>query len=225
MIIESVELHTSEPHACREFYTQRLGLYMESEDRDSFTLRAGPSRLTFARARPGTAPTYHFAFNIPENRVPESAEWLDTRGITPVEDEGQRLVFFDRWNAHAVYFDDPAGNIVEFIGRHGLHNRSDAPFDRRYILSVNEIGVAVDDVAAGVDALEAAFGVRPARDPSDEFAAVGDKYGLIILVRVGRVWFMSSQQARDEPLRVALRAPRAGELTLGSTLITSSALR
>lgn len=225
MIIESVELFTSELAACKQFYSQRLGLYVESEDAKSFSLRAGPSRLTFRRAEPGSTPTYHFAFNIPENRVPEAADWLESRGIAPVEDEGQRLVFFDRWNAHAVYFNDPAGNIVEFIGRHGLHNRSDAPFDRRYILSLNEVGIAVDDVAASVQALEAAFGIRPARDPSEEFAAVGDKYGLIILVRVGRVWFMSDQPARDLPLRVGIRAPREGRLALGSATITSTPLR
>ena len=50
---------------------------------------------------------------------------------------------FSAWNADALYFLDPAGNVVELIARHSLPNASDAPFGPDAFLEVSEVGMPV----------------------------------------------------------------------------------
>ena len=136
--IISLVLQTSKLADQRRFYTGRLGLPVIAETADSVTLGAGATRLTFTAVATGD-PFYHFAFNIPENTLGTAKESLAHRD-PPIplikKPDGGDEYHFESWNAHAVYFLDPAGNIVEFIARHNLGNASvDAEvFDPRNML-------------------------------------------------------------------------------------------
>jgi catechol-2,3-dioxygenase len=130
MKLQSVRLLTSDPVKLKAFYTHIMELPLLEESRDSFTLKAGTSQLTFERSADGNeAPYYHFAFDIPGNKMDESIAWLNSKGITLNElPQNQYLNYSKSWNSTSVYFYDHGGNIVEFIARHNLNHLSAAPF-------------------------------------------------------------------------------------------------
>jgi len=58
------------------------------------------------------------------------------------------------------------------------------------VLNISEIGVAAENVAEQVAAIQARTGAPVYRGPgSDTFAQVGDEHGLLIVVQRGRIWF------------------------------------
>lgn len=140
--IRRVRLLTAVPLAkMREFYHDRIGFPVVEETNAAITFAAGATKLTFAGARPDQIkgnggrgngePMYHFAFNIPRNRILAARKWQLER--TPLIDPrpGLRepgvpdeIWHFRHWNARSIFFFDPAWNIVEYIARHEL---PDAP--------------------------------------------------------------------------------------------------
>src|SRR5690242_17559175 len=73
----------------------------------------GETTLLFRAA--DDEPFYHFALLVPGDRFDAAHAWADERFelVGGVFD-------FDNWDARAVYFLDPAGNIVELIAHRGL---------------------------------------------------------------------------------------------------------
>ena len=179
------------------FYRELLGLPVLAEKPGELTFRAGASRLTFVHVDPGNLdsgrPFYHFAFNIPENKILAAREWQRerTRLLPPGEnlrdpDFPADVVDFSHWNAHSVFFWDPGGNLVEYIARHDLHNSAPGPFGTDDILYASEIAFIVDDVRTTAGELRSAFELEQYRGGSDQFMAVGDEVGLLLVMKRGR---------------------------------------
>ena len=192
----------------RKFYTETLGLRVLEETPKSFTVNAGLTALHFSAAeefRP-----YHFAFNIPENKLTEAKVWLLER-VQLLEEDGQNQFSSESWNAEQVYFFDAAGNILEFIARHELPNASSDPFSSAHILNISEIGYVVPSVPKTVSSLDK-LGLEPYREPGEKFAAVGDAHGLLIVAEMNRPWVPTAGQSHE------VRASAATlELTLRSS--------
>lgn len=190
MELLQLELHTSDPALLRAFYAETLGVPLLRADDAAFALQVGTTEFTFRR---GADCRYHFAFNVPARRLDAARDWLAARGVALLRDGAGKDTFdFASWNAHSVYFRDPAGNVGELIARHSIPApapASDAPFSARELLNVSEIGLAADDVPALAAALTA-LGLK-VYDAGDGtvFTAVGDEHGLFIVVRRGRVWY------------------------------------
>ncbi|WP_217558028.1 VOC family protein [Paenibacillus sp. GbtcB18] len=201
MKIVELTLHALNLSELKQFYGERLGLPVTGETDASFSFRAGNTNVTFVRTAQDDDSFYHFAFNIPENKIEEAAGWLRDR-VELLGEEGDPVVHFESWNAHAVYFKDPAGNIVELIARHNLDNASQKPFSEEDFLCVSEIGMPVDDVSAALRALKREAGLEAWMTPSDTFAPVGDEHGLFIVVKKGRVWFAGERSSQPHPLAV-----------------------
>jgi len=207
MEILELSLHTASLQAMKQFYKNQLGLTLLAEAVDRFTVAAGSSRLEFIQAPAESKPHYHIAFSIPENKSEEALEWLKQRVKVLANEDGE-LVHFGHWNAHSLYFHDPAGNILELIARHNLPNGSDRPFTSSQILCLNEIGLPVDDVWETIERLQLTAGIPVWREPSSTFATLGDEHGLLILVAKGRKWFRTQLPAESFPLHVTLRGER-----------------
>src|SRR5262249_48613974 len=79
--ILGLELLSSAPLATmKAFYHQSLGLPVLDDGPDRLTIGAGETRLTFVPAGPDDGkPFYHFAFNIPENKVVSARDWQKAR--------------------------------------------------------------------------------------------------------------------------------------------------
>lgn len=67
--IATLRLQTSRLAELRLFYHKRFGFPILSETKDTVTLQAGATVLTFEQKGPVKSQFYHFAFNIPENKL------------------------------------------------------------------------------------------------------------------------------------------------------------
>ena len=135
MQICELQLSSAALYQQRQFYRQVLGFPVLQDTPDRLVLRAGASRLTFTRTDAGTG-IAHYAFNIPENQLAAAKQWLQERTPLWTNTDGSDEFFFEAWNAHAVYFHDPDGNILELIARHTLPSASDQPFSEKSILNI-----------------------------------------------------------------------------------------
>jgi catechol-2,3-dioxygenase len=190
MNIDELEILTPDLSGEHDFYSGVLGLPGLAITGDSLSVQVGSSRLTFGQAPGGWNGFYHFAFNIPENQFREAKSWVSRRAPLIRDSQGADEFHFESWNAHSLYFYDPAGNILELIARHNLDNGSEKPFDPQSILSISEIGLASDDVPGTVRTLQEGLGIEIYDGPgSDTFTATGDEHGLLIVVKRSRIWF------------------------------------
>ncbi|HEY8601675.1 MAG TPA: VOC family protein [Thermomicrobiales bacterium] len=204
MHIREVRIPARDLALLRPFYAGVLGLQLVDDGAESFTVRAGGSRLIFAQVGGADDPgVQHFAFTIPRNQLAAGKAWLAGRAALLTQgDEDQFSSAL--WRAQQVYFRDPAGNILELIARQTLDNAAEGPFDARQLLNVSEIGLPTDDVPGTVAALGREFGLAIYGEASDTFTAVGDANGLLIVVRAGRHWFPTTSPAQDTAIAVTI---------------------
>jgi catechol-2,3-dioxygenase len=220
MLIESLQLYTHQFGAMLDFYTRTLELPLIGQKDEQFTVSAGATALTFLQAFNGDVSPCHYAINIPEASFSESKRWLQSRTPLLTSADGKEEFYSENWNAHLLYYADPDGNIGELTARHTLPSSNDTRSTGNPILSVAEIGIAVDDVPAFVADLSDKTGLFPYRqDVEPTFTAVGDEHGLFIAVKAGRTWLPNNVvAAKPMPLQVRFRvssaeSPQLYELT------------
>ena len=207
MKIKTLSLPTHNLNSMREFYTDVFGLPLVDEDKSSFTLQAGSTRLAFIGTKDGKAPKHHFAFNIPPNLFQEAKAWLAERTELVRGKEGQVEFDFSNWDARGLYFLDPAGNIGELIARDMLPEAETSRFTAAAILSVSEIGIPVANVPETVTALRQTAGLLPYRGATETFTAVGDENGLLIVVQQGREWYPNTGvSAEDSAMQILIKS-------------------
>ena len=188
MKITYLELPTQDLILQRDFYSQVLELPI-TLSAEKLEVQAGQTVLVFTRAETDFDGNYHFAFNIPENQFGAAKAWMSERIPLLRNESGQDEYDFTNWNAHAFYFRDAAGNILEFIARHDLKNATDGAFDSEQILNVSEIGLPAEDVIAFAKAICELLNVAVFRGkPDASFTPIGDDSGLFIIPVVGRLW-------------------------------------
>jgi len=204
--ILELDLATAAPLAeMRDFYHGKLGFELIESGSDYLRFRAGLSELTFrSSGSEKGAPFYHFAFNIPENKIVEALHWqMERTPIIPVPEtlrDGKyspEIVNYSHWNAHSVFFFDPAQNVVEYIARHDLKNARRGAFETGDILYASEIGFVVDDVALAAKQVAEAVGCAFYRGTSDVFTPVGDEHGLLLIMKRGRSLSLASPQKKE----------------------------
>lgn len=187
MNIQEITLEAADLQVLQEFYASKLQLPVDRVG-DSLVVTVGASKLKFNQ---GSEHRYHFAFNIPENQLEACQDWLKQR-VPLLSEHGSEVFNFDSWEAHSLYYLDPAGNIVECIARHRLHNATSEPFSSASFLNVSEIGLASNDVVQQVQELAAQLSApyfQSPDGPQPNFTAIGDDHGLIILVKRHRIWY------------------------------------
>jgi catechol 2,3-dioxygenase-like lactoylglutathione lyase family enzyme len=203
--ILSLELRTSASlNKMRDFYCRSIGLGVVEEKADRLTVAAGQTRLTFmSSAADDGKPFYHFAFNIPENKLLDARTWQGKRTpLLPVPEGLQDpkfpndVVHFRHWNAHSIFFLDPAGNVLEYIARHDLRNAARGTFDREDILYASEIGLIVDDVPAASRKLREIAGLDQYKGGDEQFTAIGDERGLLLVMKRGRILSLALKEKK-----------------------------
>lgn len=187
MQIRQVTFNSPNIAAQKHFFENILGLSVAFETDTAITIQAGTSQLTFVQS--DDHHPYHYAFDIPQNQFVEAKQWLAERVEILSDYTGNSEFHFSDWNAHALYFKDADGNVVEFIARHNLETARMMPFTGNSIVRVSEVGIVSPHVIKTVSALRKRAGIKGWRGVGSEtFTAVGDEEGLLIVVREGRPW-------------------------------------
>ncbi len=216
MHLTALTLWTTEVAALADFYGRQLGLPVVAHSAEAVTLAVGAGRLTFAHSTTDVAP-YHLAFSVAYAAVEAAADWLaGAAPLLPVN--GARIAEFPNWLARSAYALDPAGNILEVIGRQAeIVRPPKGDFSATDVRGLSEIGLVVPDPAAFVAHLQATYGLSVfARQPaSTQFAVVGDDSGLLIVVPPGRAWYPTAIASALGPVEVELTSlPGTAPVTL-----------
>ena len=183
MHIQELALDTRQLAPQKAFYSATLGLPLVEQTADSFTVQAGTTRLRFQETERDVL--YHIAFTIPQQRFQEAKRWVQNR-VPLLRKNGKDEIFFAGLNARSFYFCDPAGNILEYIVHYGLDYETEGA---AFVLHVSEIGLPVEDVPAFAALLQQQFAIQPYGGAvSEHFAFLGDIFGQLVVVKVGRPW-------------------------------------
>lgn len=173
-----VEVTLAAPTDLHDFYGGQLGLPLDGD-----SIRIGETKL---RVEPSEGePFYHFALLVPGDRFDAALAWAREH----VELLGD-VFDFENWDALAVYFHDPAGNIVELIAHAELcRSGRTGPFDPGEMCAISEVGLVVDDRGLALRGL-AARGIElwSGSDGPGGLSFVGRKGETLILVAPGRGW-------------------------------------
>jgi len=203
--ISQIQIKTNDIKRTRTFYQSVLDLFILKNDQNSVMIRVGDSVLKFVEDSQFNS-IYHIAFNIPKNQLEEAIKWCKNKvDLISIEDKNV-ITHFENWNAHAVYFYDNNGNLLEFIARHDLDNEQGGKFTGASILNISEIGIVTENPLELGNKLIAEhqlyFFSKNAN--SEVFSAIGDDEGLLILVRPNRNWYPTQTLSESNPTEVTL---------------------
>lgn len=196
MKIQELILLTSSISETEKFYYQKMGFEKLLETDTSVSFAVGTSKLIFELTKGYQNPKYHFAFNIPINKLEEAITWVLQRTSLITADDSF-VTDFKNWQAKAIYFFDNNRNILEFICRKELNNLIDQPFSVEAILNINEIGLVADEpllIAREIigNAKTDYFAKGPKRE---DFVAVGNDNGLFVISNPNREWHPTQEKA------------------------------
>ncbi|WP_339254097.1 glyoxalase [Sporosarcina sp. FSL W8-0480] len=198
-MFKSATLYTNNIKALKRFYGNVLELDITDSASEQFTVRIGESNLTFKHT--DQPAFYHFAINIPGNQFSMMKYWITDR-ITLNREEGRDEVYFPSFDADSMYFEDPAGNIVELIGRRKRDLFGD--LTKESFLNISEISMTTPHVVEVGDQLQD-LGI-PLRNGTevnpDELNFLGRGDTFIVLVPPGRKWYFSKKNAETFPLEM-----------------------
>ena len=205
MRILEIEIQTDNIKETETFYSEILGLQLVNKNQNSISFKAGQSKLTFIKSD-NINPKYHFAFNIPNNKLEEAILWSKSRLSLIENDENGIIANFESWNANAIYFYDNNNNIVEFIARFDLENSTEKPFDISVIESISEIGIVTDKPLDLAETLIESYNLVyfNKSTKSEKFAALGNDNGLFIIVETNRKWYPTEQKAKKYFSRIKI---------------------
>jgi len=206
MQINRVILQTSVLKALTVFYNSLIELRADGRNEGETTIMIGSTELVFKQVS-AADPFYHFAINIPANKIEEAKKWLSGRveliRMDPYESD---IADFASWHAKSIYFFDPAGNIVELIARFDLDNKTDEPFSSAQFLSVSEVGLVLKEnefhksVASLLQQYQLSYFDK--QPPLRYFRVVGNDEGLFIVVPENRNWFPTNKSSGIFPMEV-----------------------
>jgi hypothetical protein len=163
-------------------------------------LPTGDTELEFA---PGDGePFYHFAFLAPPGRFEDLL--AATPEPLPDPETGEVVFDFQSWDGRAFYFNDPAGNIVEFVDHRGIEGEG-----------LSELGLVGDKRGMARALSELGLELWNGTLEDDErIAFVGERARTLILAAPGRGWVPTGRPAEPHPAEVVLSGPPTGRVEL-----------
>lgn len=198
MNILELELLSDDINQTEVFYNEVLGLPTISKNKSSISFATGVTKLTF-KASKNKSPEYHFAFDIPNNKLLEAFAWIEKKTEILEVIPPDKIADFYNWNAKSFYFYDNNGSVLEFIARHDLDNASEKNFDGSSILSISEIGFVSKNVSQQSDEMFKKYGLSVfSKQPKlNKFIVLGTDTGLFILVEENRNWYPTNKKAKS----------------------------
>ena len=208
MQIKKIFLETTSLYELKKFYDEVAGLPVHMENQ-LLQVRAGSSELCFKKHEGNQQPCYHFAFNIPYNKIESARHWLRKKiSLLWIHDYDSEIAEFINWKARSIYFIDPAGNIVELIGRKEFCLDTSNDFGPQDFLSISEIGIVYPKeeyaykVSKIMETMKLEYFSR--QKPQPGFSAIGNDEGLLIAVYQDRNWYPTNILSGIYPLEIEI---------------------
>lgn len=200
-MFKSVLLYTNKLKLLQRFYGNLLGLNITDISADQFTVVVGDSSLIFIQDE---APAfYHFAINIPGNQFSIMKHWLKEK-LTLSRERGIDERYYADFDADSMYFGDPAGNIVELIGRRKRDLFGD--LTSKAFLNISEVGVVTPFMVQVGDDIQD-FGIPLYHgmeiDP-DNLNFLGKNDTFVVLSPPEKRWEFSERKSEVFPLEFTL---------------------
>jgi len=207
MHLKEIKLHTSRIDELQSFYEEILQLTVSRLHPQKLEILVGQSKLIFEQSIDSSQPFYHFAFNIPSNKIDEAFEWLKKRvELLWLDDYDSYIADFKSWHAKSVYFLDPGGNIGELIARFDLDDVTQEVFSDKQFRNISEIGLVFPDKTFDDDIIKLLNNFQlsyfPKQSPMEHFRAIGSDEGLFIAVSTNRNWFSTKMPSGIFPMEV-----------------------
>lgn len=205
-IIELTLLTNNLPET-KKFYAQTFGFEINEETERSISFSIGTSKLNFELIEEKQNPKYHFAFNIPLNKIDQAIIYTNKRTHLIETEKNSFVTDFKNWEAKAIYFFDNNKNILEFITRKDLNNNSKKKFTKNSILNINEIGVVADEPLLTSDEIikktkTTFFSKGPKRE---DFSTVGNDNGLFVISNPHRKWYPTQEMAEKWKVKAKIK--------------------
>lgn len=207
MKIEKVSILISNFEQTVRFYRDTLQLNLLSFDDQQALFLIGESILELKKDFDENSYYYHFAFNIHSNLFSEAKAWLKKRVPLLKEDNLEEIYFDGKTQGYACYFEDPSGNIVEFIAREVTspqtkHNE----FTTDNILSISEISFTTSKIKEASEELNGlGISIRDNDHLNEKglnFLGDYDDGAFILLGPIGRRWLFSTKGAIPSPVSI-----------------------
>src|SRR5690625_626573 len=200
-MFNSILLYTNQLKELRRFYMNILELNITDETEEAFSIDIGTSKLTFKQSDKPCF--YHYAINIPGNQFSMLKHRIKER-IPLNRERGIDEVYFSSFDADSMYFEDPAGNIIELIGRRKRDLFGNPTFAESFF-NISEVGI----VSAHLDDLSEEFQdiglpLRGTEISYDSVNFFGREESFIVLVPPERKWYFSEQMSEVFPLEIEL---------------------
>lgn len=201
MMFKSVLFHTNKLRLLKRFYRNVMGLDIINSSTEEFTVKVGESTITFQQS--DQPAFYHFAINVPGNQFSMIKYWMQER-LTLNREKAVDQIYFSNFDADSIYFEDPAGNIIELIGRRNRDVFGNVTIDS--FLNVSEVGIVTPNVTDVGDQLQD-FGIplwQGTEVDSESLNFLGENDAFIVLVPPKRRWYFSKRESETYPLEIML---------------------
>lgn len=112
-----------------------------AQEKTQFTVIIGTSELTFVESSEDAS--YHFAINIPGNQFTIMKDWVKQQ-YQLSKNGGVDEVYNPSFDADSMFLEDPAGNLIELIGR----RKRDffGSFTREAFYNISEVTIVSEHV-------------------------------------------------------------------------------
>ncbi|HLQ70878.1 MAG TPA: hypothetical protein VK142_03705 [Bacillota bacterium] len=204
-MFKKVVFQTNKLKSLQRFYANVLELDVLDRTEQHFTVKIGTTDVTFQQTEKNAQ--YHFAINIPGNQFVIMKYWIQDR-LTLNKNGGLNEIYYSSFDADSMYFEDPAGNLIELIGRR--HKDLFGSLTKEAFFNVSEVALISKNVSEIGEALQD-FGI-PLRHGSEvnpkgvNFLGQGDTF--IVLAPSKWKWYFSNNKARTYPVEITLNDER-----------------
>jgi len=114
-LINQAKIYASNFEETRNFYKKLLPKVTNEVNDQLFELNFPANTLSVEETKTTDKPFYHFAFLIPYHTFDSAKAYVSKHVALNIENGKDEVSFAE--NIRSLYFYDPAGNVVEFIGK------------------------------------------------------------------------------------------------------------
>lgn len=203
MNIKKLTLKTNDFNYTTGFYQRLFNVDPDFRSESAVGFQVGETVLIFELSDI-VNPVYHFAIDIPCNQLHGAFEFVSNCATVLPVNEDQYFAGFKNWNAKSFYFFDNNGNILEYICRYDRQIDLPGEFNGQQLIAISEAGIPAESTPELMAEIMEFYPIVPyeKQPPLENFAALGDVNGLLILSNIGRAWYPTQIPAAVFPMKI-----------------------